>query len=76
MAVPVSTVAPKLAFSIGGRVLDLLRNSLTPKMVGTLICGQNWLWSSPILINLQEVMDDIEKYEEIESINKFFFLII
>ena len=68
-------MAFKLAFSTGGRVLDPFRNSLTLMMVEALICGQNWLWSSPIpinLINLREVIDDIEKYEEIESSNIFF----
>ena len=42
-------------------------------MVEALICGQNWLRSLPIPINLREAMDDIEKYEEIESGNIFFF---
>ena len=72
MAVPVSTVTSESAFSTGGCVLDPFRSSLTPKMVEALICGQNWLWSSPIPINLREAMDDIEKYEEIESGNIFF----
>lgn len=69
MAVPFSTVAFELAFSTGGCVLDPFRSSPTPKMVEALICGQNWLRSSPIPINLREVMDDLEEYEEIESGN-------
>ena len=59
-------MASKSAFSTGGRVLDPFQSSLTPKMVEALICGQNWLRSSPIPINLREAMDDIEKYEKIE----------
>ena len=70
--VPVSTVASESTFSTSGRVLDLFQSSLTPKMVEALICGQNWLRSSPIPINLRKAMDDIEKYEEIESGNFFF----
>ena len=45
-------------------------------MAKALICGQNWLRSSPIPINLQEVMDDLEEYEEIESSNIFFKLFV
>ena len=65
-------MASKSAFSTGGRVLDPFRSSLTPKMVEALFYGQNWLRSSPIPINLREAMDDIEKYEKIESSNIFF----
>ena len=37
LAVPVSTVASKLAFSTGGRTLDSFRNSLTPKVNDELV---------------------------------------
>ena len=37
-AIQVSTVASKSAFSTGGRILDLFRGSLTPKMVEFLVC--------------------------------------
>ena len=33
LAVPVSTVASKSAFSAGGRTLDSFRTSLTPKVI-------------------------------------------
>ena len=69
-------MAFELAFSTGGCVLDPFRSSLTPKMAKALICGQNWLRSSPIRINLREVMDDLEEYEEIESSNIFFKLFV
>ena len=41
MAIPMSTVASKSAFSTGGHVLDLFRSSLAPKTVEALICAQN-----------------------------------
>ena len=42
-AIPVLTVAYELAFSIGGRVIDTFRTSLTPQMVEALTCAQDWM---------------------------------
>ena len=74
MAIPISTVASKSAFSTGGRVLDPFCNSLSPNTVEALISTQNWLRSkdSTEPINLQEAMDEVENYE-LESSNVFMF---
>ncbi|KAF7112610.1 hypothetical protein RHSIM_RhsimUnG0212000 [Rhododendron simsii] len=62
LAVPVSTVAFESAFSTGGRVLDPLRSSLSPSMVETLVCTQNWLLST-VPISLRQAMDKVEDFE-------------
>ncbi|KAF7841566.1 zinc finger BED domain-containing protein RICESLEEPER 1-like [Senna tora] len=64
LAMPVSTVASESAFSTGGRVLDVFRSSLSPKMTEALICTQNWL--SPTEFNFND--RDFDQYEETDSI--------
>uniref|UniRef100_A0A2N9IQB5 BED-type domain-containing protein n=1 Tax=Fagus sylvatica TaxID=28930 RepID=A0A2N9IQB5_FAGSY len=69
MAVPVSAVASELAFSIGGRVLDSFRSSLSPLTVKALICCQNWLRSTSSPVKLREAMDEVQSIdEELESV--------
>ncbi|KAF7143020.1 hypothetical protein RHSIM_Rhsim05G0158300 [Rhododendron simsii] len=62
LAMPVSTVASESAFSTGGRVLDPFRSSLSPSMVETLVCTQNWLLSA-VPISLRQSMDKVEDLE-------------
>ena len=74
LAIPISTIASKFAFSTGGHVLDPFCNSLSPNTVEALICTQNWLRSkdSTEPINLRQAMDEVENYE-LESSNMFMF---
>ncbi|KAI8560296.1 hypothetical protein RHMOL_Rhmol04G0244300 [Rhododendron molle] len=62
LAMAVSTVASEFAFSTGGRVLDPFRSSLSPSMVETLVCTQNWLLST-VPISLRQAMDKVEDLE-------------
>lgn len=63
LAMPVSTVASKLAFSTGGHILDPFRSSLHPATVEILVCTQNWLQSNHIIC-LRKALDDVEQIEE------------
>lgn len=47
LGTPMSTVAPELAFSAGGRVLDSYRSSLSPDTRQALICTRDWLRVEP-----------------------------
>ncbi|KAF3628118.1 hypothetical protein FXO37_29536 [Capsicum annuum] len=59
LVIPISSVAFECAFSMGGRVTDPFRSSLTPKLVQSLICLQDWLRSESTPINIEE---DIESF--------------
>ena len=63
LAVTVSTVASELAFSTGGRIVDLFRSSLSPFMVQNLVCSQNWLQAT-VPISHRQSRDDVEALEE------------
>jgi hAT family C-terminal dimerisation region len=46
LVVPISTVASESTFSISGRILNPVRNSLSNESIETLVCGQDWLRAS------------------------------
>ena len=72
LAIPVSTVASKSAFSTGERVLDLYRCSITPQMVEALVCTQDWIKKTPSPLPSNE-NDEFFEFERIEEGNKIFF---
>nr|KAJ0198872.1 hypothetical protein LSAT_V11C600301960 [Lactuca sativa] len=63
--IPVSTVASESVFSTSGRVLDPFRSSLTPKIVESLICTQDWIQGS-----ISDTIDYEKDWEENQQIDK------
>ncbi|CAH1414892.1 unnamed protein product [Lactuca virosa] len=70
--VPCSTVASENAFSLGSRVVDLFRASLTPKTVEALVCTTDWLRASPVNFSLYEDPTEyaLKFYYELEECEK------
>nr|XP_043626184.1 zinc finger BED domain-containing protein RICESLEEPER 2-like [Erigeron canadensis] len=68
-AIPVSTVASESVFSTSGRVLDPFRSSLTPMIVESLICTQDWLRTgSNVNPPVEEDWDNIQEiHKELET---------
>ena len=63
LVIPISTVASESTFSTGGRILDPFRSCLAPKTIEGLICAQNWLQSSSIAYDFEDVLEDSESYK-------------
>ena len=63
LVVLVSTNASELTFSIGGRILDLFRSSLSPLMVQNLVCAQDWL-QAHVPISFRKLKDETEALED------------
>ncbi|GJX79677.1 zinc finger BED domain-containing protein RICESLEEPER 2-like protein [Tanacetum coccineum] len=57
-------VASESVFSTGGRVLDAFRSSLTPPVVESLICTQDWFRENSMMLDVAENWDEIQKIEE------------
>ncbi|GJV35188.1 zinc finger BED domain-containing protein RICESLEEPER 2-like protein [Tanacetum coccineum] len=64
LVIPISTVASESVFSTGGRVLDAFRSSLTPPVVESLICTQDWFRENSMGLDVAENWDEIQKIEE------------
>ncbi|KAL2942546.1 putative AC transposase [Bienertia sinuspersici] len=65
LAIPLSMVASKFAFSVGSLHLDPFRSSLTRKMVQALICTQYWLRANRVLeIDMKEILRELEEVEK------------
>ncbi|XP_042039059.1 uncharacterized protein LOC121784868 [Salvia splendens] len=69
-AIPSSTVASESAFSLGKRVVDHFRTSLSPKMVEALVCTNDWLKADDFSLYKDPTDDDLAFYQEIEEIEK------
>ena len=63
LAIPISIVASESTFSTRGRILDPFRSCLAPKTVEGVICAQNWLQSSSIAYDFEDVLEDLESYK-------------
>jgi hypothetical protein len=65
LSIPVTSVASESSFSTAGRVLDPFRSSLTPTVVESLVCAQDWL-RDPMEIDYT-VEEELENLEEITT---------
>ena len=64
LAMPISTVASESAFSTGGRIINDFRSSLTPRMVQSLVCAQDWMRKTAKAINVEETPSDMIELEK------------
>ncbi|KAG6481498.1 hypothetical protein ZIOFF_058102 [Zingiber officinale] len=69
-SIPCSTVASESAFSLGKRIVDPFKSSLSPKMVEALVCTSDWLRAEEFSFWKDPTDDDLELYKEIEEIEK------
>jgi hypothetical protein len=70
LAIPCSTVPSENAFSLGSRVVDPFRASLTPKMVEALVCSSDWLRADPPNFYKDPTEDELEMYTTLEELEK------
>ncbi|KAM7500827.1 hypothetical protein LguiA_025241 [Lonicera macranthoides] len=67
-ALPSSTVASENVFSLGGRIVDPFRASLTPKMVEALVCSSDWLRGEDFKFYKEPTEEELEFYKELEEV--------
>ncbi|CAE6127551.1 unnamed protein product [Arabidopsis arenosa] len=68
LAIQVSSVASESAFSTSGRILDPFRSCLSPHMVESLICTQQWLRNTihqEKLANLVQMLEELDFHESL-----------
>ncbi|KAM3250435.1 zinc finger BED domain-containing protein RICESLEEPER 2-like [Capsicum annuum] len=79
LAIPVSRVVLEYAFSIGGRILDPFRSSLTSKYMQCLICVQDcvqdWLRQETSPICVEENLEFLEKLELGKKLRILYFCV-
>ncbi|KAG6430458.1 hypothetical protein SASPL_108526 [Salvia splendens] len=63
LAIPISSVASKSAFSLGGRILYPYRSSLAPCVFEALVCASDWLK----IIDLERKYNE-DMFEELGNI--------
>ncbi|KAL6125938.1 hypothetical protein ACLB2K_073989 [Fragaria x ananassa] len=67
-AIPISTVASESAFSLGKRIVDPFRSSLTPKMVEALVCCCDWLRAKEFCVFKEPSAEALELYKKCEEV--------
>nr|CAD1834595.1 unnamed protein product [Ananas comosus var. bracteatus] len=59
LAVPINAVPHEYACSTEGFVLGRFRSSLTPKLLQAVICTENWLQPSRMLVDVKEDFEEL-----------------
>ncbi|KAK9924582.1 hypothetical protein M0R45_032946 [Rubus argutus] len=72
LAIPCSTVASENAFSLGSRVVDPFRSSLTPQMVEALVCTNDWLRAEQPNFYKEPTTEELELYQALEELEREF----
>ncbi|CAL8076570.1 unnamed protein product [Prunus armeniaca] len=67
-AIHSSTVTSENVFSLGKRIVDPFRSSLTPKMVEALVCTYDWLRADEFNLYKEPSDEEITFYKELEEI--------
>ncbi|CAA0829716.1 Zinc finger BED domain-containing protein DAYSLEEPER [Striga hermonthica] len=70
LAFPSSTVACENAFSLGGRIVDPFRASLTSRMLEALVCTNDWLRGKEFQFHKQPTEEELEFYMKLEQLEQ------